>query len=47
MNTESTGIGLNVVERVVEKMNRRIFITSTEGLGTEVSFTLPKIFKFL
>jgi signal transduction histidine kinase len=47
MNSESTGIGLNVVERVVGKMNGKIFITSTEGHGTEVSFTLPKILKFL
>jgi signal transduction histidine kinase len=43
MNSESTGIGLNVVERILDKMNGRITIASTEGEGMEVSFILPKI----
>jgi signal transduction histidine kinase len=47
MNSESTGIGLNVVERILNKMNGTISITSTEGQGTEVSFILPKILGIL
>jgi signal transduction histidine kinase len=47
MNSESTGIGLNVVERILNKMNGTISITSTQGQGTEVSFILPKILGIL
>jgi signal transduction histidine kinase len=47
MNAESTGIGLNVVERILNKMNGTISIASTDGEGTTVSFVLPRTLKFL
>ncbi len=41
----STGIGLNIVKRLVEKLNGSISIDSTPNLGTTVRFKLEKIFK--
>jgi signal transduction histidine kinase len=42
---ESTGIGLSVVKRIIEKMKGKITIDSVENQGTEVKFTIPKILK--
>lgn len=42
---ESTGVGLNIVKRILEKMNGEIIIESKEGFGTEITFTIPKIMK--
>lgn len=41
----STGIGLNIVKRLVEKLNGSISIESTPAIGTTVYFTIEKIFK--
>ncbi len=44
---DSTGIGLNITKRIIEKMNGEIVIDSKENHGTEITFTLPKIMKML
>ena len=41
----STGIGLNVVKRLVEKLNGHISIQSQEKIGTTVKISIEKIFK--
>ncbi len=43
LNRESTGIGLNVVKRIVEKMNGTMSVDSEEGKGTTVTFTIERV----
>jgi PAS domain S-box-containing protein len=40
--TESTGIGLSVVKKIVEMYGGRVWIDSEMGSGTTFHFTLPK-----
>jgi signal transduction histidine kinase len=39
--TEGSGLGLFIVKNIIEKHGGKITISSVEGQGTEVSFTLP------
>lgn len=41
----STGIGLNLVQRLVKKMNGNLSIESEEGRGTTIKFSIEKIIK--
>lgn len=41
MQTEGTGLGLFIAKKIVEKHYGQINISSEEGKGTEVVFTLP------
>ena len=43
----STGIGLNIVKRLIEKLNGSITIDSTPNIGTTVYFKIEKIFRDL
>jgi signal transduction histidine kinase len=38
---KSTGLGLSIVEQCVQNFGGRVWIRSTEGEGTRVSFTVP------
>jgi len=40
---EGTGVGLAIVNRIIQKHNGRINVNSTIGKGTEFTFTLPLI----
>ena len=44
-NETSNGIGLNVVKRLVQKMNGQLSIESTENVGTTVEFSIERIMK--
>ena len=44
-STTSSGIGLNVVQRLVKKMNGQLSIESTENVGTIVEFSIERIMK--
>ena len=39
---DGAGLGLAIVKRVVEKHAGRVYVSSVQGHGTTVSFTLPK-----
>lgn len=41
-HNESTGIGLSIVKKIVEKYNGKIWIESQEGIGTTFFIKLPK-----
>jgi len=40
---ESAGIGLAIVKKIVSKYNGKIWIESTPGAGTTISFRIPKL----
>lgn len=39
---KGTGLGLAIVKEIIQAHNENINVVSTEGVGTEFSFTLPK-----
>jgi signal transduction histidine kinase len=39
---EGTGIGLATCKKILTKMNGKIWVTSTEGVGTTFHFSIPK-----
>jgi signal transduction histidine kinase len=39
---EGTGLGLSIVKSLVERHGGKVWLVSTEGQGTTVSFTLPR-----
>ncbi|MDD5071655.1 MAG: ATP-binding protein [Patescibacteria group bacterium] len=41
LETEGSGLGLFIVKNIIERHNGKIILTSEEGKGTEVSFSLP------
>lgn len=41
MNTEGTGIGLSIAEKLVSLLNGRIWFNSVVGKGTEFFFSIP------
>jgi two-component system, LuxR family, sensor kinase FixL len=41
--TESTGIGLTIVKKIVEMYGGKVTVTSNVGEGSTFSFTLPKV----
>ncbi len=41
MQTEGSGLGLFIVKNIIEKHNGKMNIKSKEGIGTEISFSLP------
>lgn len=43
--TESTGVGLAIVKRIIDDQNGKIWINSELGAGTEFVFTWPRINK--
>ena len=40
-NSEGLGLGLSIAKNLVEKLNGEIHVTSTPGLGTIFTFTMP------
>lgn len=41
-NMDGAGLGLSIVKDVIEKHNGKVYVGSVAGLGTTLSFTLPK-----
>ncbi len=41
-NMDGVGLGLSIVKNVIEKHNGKVYVGSVAGLGTTLSFTLPK-----
>jgi PAS domain S-box-containing protein len=41
MQTEGSGLGLFIVKNIIEKHSGKMNIKSKEGIGTEISFSLP------
>jgi signal transduction histidine kinase len=41
-NLDGAGLGLSIVKNVIEKHNGKVYVGSVAGLGTTLSFTLPK-----
>lgn len=41
-NMDGVGLGLSIVKDVIEKHNGKVYVGSVAGLGTTLSFTLPK-----
>ena len=41
-NMDGVGLGLSIVKSVIEKHNGKVYVGSVAGLGTTLSFTLPK-----
>ena len=39
---KGTGLGLAIVKEIIQAHNENINVVSTEGVGTEFTFTLPK-----
>ena len=42
-NTEGSGLGLAIVKEAIQAHGENITVVSTEGVGTEFSFSLPKV----
>ncbi len=42
-NMDGAGLGLSIVKNVIEKHNGKVYVGSVAGLGTTLSFTLPKV----
>lgn len=40
---KGTGLGLAIVKEIIQAHNENINVVSTEGVGTEFTFTLPKV----
>ena len=43
VRAEGHGLGLSIVRRIVEKLGGKVSVESEVGLGSEFSFTLPRI----
>lgn len=41
MNAEGSGIGLSIVEKIIEMLHGRLWLESVPGKGTEFYFTIP------
>jgi len=43
LNSEGSGIGLSIVDKIVQMLNGRIWFTSTEGKGSTFYFSVPEV----
>ena len=39
--SNGTGLGMSITKRIIETHGGRIWLTSEEGVGTEIAFTIP------